>query len=160
MGITALLCSPLLQNNFYWLGMYSSALLYPSFLTATCMAIGVNLAYLVFRQGLHMHTQISDIKKVDITQAPLSYYLEMGLLNLQFWSLAASVSIPMLFGLPSNYKENTLYFILFCLLAVNGHNTLQQKDFTNPHYRLSVQSVCFVVMFLLSAYVHYRFSVK
>lgn len=74
-GLAALLSLPVIGNNCYWLGMYSSCFLYPSLLFTTCAAIGTNLAYLIVRQGLALHTPADELKKIDITKAPISFYL-------------------------------------------------------------------------------------
>jgi len=83
----------------------------------------------------------------------------MGLLSLQVFSLAASVSIPLMLGLPQDYKTYAIYSILLLLLSTNAHGTLQQRQFNNNKYKLSIQSLCFAVMFLLSAYVYMNYSV-
>lgn len=84
----------------------------------------------------------------------------MGLLALQLFSVAGAASLPLLMGLAGNYRDNLLYAILFCSLTVNAHTTLQQKDFSNPNYKLNIQSLCFIIMFLLSAFTHYTYSIK
>ena len=95
LGITGLLHLPILANNMYWLGIYSTSLLYPSFICVASISIGINLAYMIFRQGLNMHTKFENLKNIDITKSPLSYYLEMSLLSFQLLSVAISVSIPL-----------------------------------------------------------------
>lgn len=58
-ALASILSLPVISNNCYWLGMYSSCFLYPSLLFTTCAAIGINLAYLIARQGLALHTPSS-----------------------------------------------------------------------------------------------------
>lgn len=61
------------MTNMNWLGIYSAMFLSPSFLITGAIAIGINIGYLVIRQGLNMHMPIKDIQNIKITDSPVSY---------------------------------------------------------------------------------------
>lgn len=81
------------------------------------------------------------------------------MLTIQVFSLSAAISMPItLLKLSPSLQTTSLYSLLACMLAVNAHSTFQQKEIKNEVYRISVHSTCFAIMFLLSAYIHYRYS--
>jgi hypothetical protein len=48
---------------------------------------------------------------------------------------------------------------MFLLLSANAHSTLQQRSFSNPRFKFSIHSMCFAIMFLLSAYIYLNYSI-
>lgn len=158
LGLTGFFSLPVLSNNFYWLGVYSSCFLYPSLLFTACASIGINLGYLIVRQGLQMHTPIQSLTSLDLTKSPLTYYLEMSLLALQFTSLALTMSLPItLMALTGQARDIGIVVAMVSLLAVNAHSTYQERSF-GKRYRMVGQALCFGVMFLLSSYVYVTYS--
>lgn len=57
-GLTMAMSMGWFQIGAYWLGMFSSSVLFSSFLAVSCTSVGINLAYLIVRQGLSLHTNI------------------------------------------------------------------------------------------------------
>lgn len=64
-----------IMGKLGWIGVWSCGVLYPSLLFTSCAAIGINLAYMVTRQTLCMYIKSEDLKTVDLTYSPLSYYI-------------------------------------------------------------------------------------
>jgi hypothetical protein len=104
-----------------------------------------------------MDIKIEDLHSVDLTLAPPTYYLETAFISLQILSLATTVSLPLLLGLPENIRIYIIYAIFFLFLSSNAHSTFQQKNIRNSNYRFSIQSICLVLMFLLNAYIYVKY---
>lgn len=64
-----------MMGKLDWVGIWSCGVLYPSLLFTSCAAIGINLAYMITRQTLCMYIKSEDLKTVDLTYSPLSYYI-------------------------------------------------------------------------------------
>lgn len=80
-------------------------------------------------------------------------------LSLQIFSLAATVSLPLLVELPENYKTYAIYGIAYLLSSVNAHGILQQRNIINPNFLIETQSYCFIIMMAISAYIYLQYSI-
>ena len=72
---TGILFTPFISSSEYWMGFYLNICAIPSLYCVAGITLGINLATLITRQGLNMFTPLSSLKEINLTNAPMSYYL-------------------------------------------------------------------------------------